>query len=175
MNIVVLNGSPRPMGNTRCMINRFVKGLNTAYSTDIITLSDKNIQGCIACFECAQTHICSQGDDTQSIIDTLIKADVIIFASPVYWWGLSSHLKLLIDKFICNVEGLSQKKVGLLLVGASETSNTQYRIIGEQFSCISVYLKWDVMFQRTVSSGTDDSISDNEAFLSELESLASML
>ncbi len=175
MNIVILNGSPRKDGNTMCMINCFAKGLGESHSLEVIRLEERNLKGCSACYQCESTHSCVEDDDAANIIEKLTKADFIIFASPVYWWGFSSQLKMIIDKLISNVSGLKGKKAALLLVGASEESDTQYRIIGEQFQCISVYMQWEVQFQRNVSSGNGDSIVNNTAFLEDLENLAIML
>ncbi len=172
MNIIILNGSPRKDGNTIHMINRFVEGLDKSHKIAVINLEEKKLKGCSACYECSKTHSCVEGDDAAKIISYLVKADLIVFASPVYWWGVSSQLKMIIDKFISNVEGLKNKKAGLMLVGASELSDTQYRLIGEQFQCISVYLKWNVLFQKEISSGNGDSIEEEIEFLSEITEIA---
>ncbi len=175
MNIVILNGSPRKQGNTMCMINRFAKGLDKSHCLEIIRLEEMKLKGCSACYQCEESHACIEDDDAASIIEKLCKADFIIFASPVYWWGFSSQLKMIIDKFISNTSGLKGKKAALMLVGASETTDTQYRIIGEQFQCISVYLQWEVLFQRDISSGQEDSIAHQESILEDIENLAAML
>ncbi len=173
MNIIILNGSPRKDGNTMHMINHFVNGLNKEHCIAVINLEEKKLKGCSACYECSKTHSCVEPDDAASIISHLVKADLIVFASPVYWWGVTSQLKMIIDKFVSNTEGLKNKKVGIMLVGASEEADTQYRLIGEQFQCMAVYLKWDVLFQREISSGSGDSINEKAEFLSEIEELAS--
>ena len=59
-------------------------------------------------------------DDTNLTIEKIAEADMIIFATPVYWWGMSAQLKLIIDKCYCRGLQLKNKKVGTIVVGGED-------------------------------------------------------
>ena len=68
-------------------------------------------------------------EDTNPTIDKIAAADMILFATPVYWWGMSAQLKLIIDKCYCRGLQLKNKKVGTIVVGGSPVGSIQYELI----------------------------------------------
>ena len=100
MNILILNGSPRPQGNTKKMINAFVEAAD-GHKVDVIDVCKKNIKGCLACEYCHTTGngFCVQKDDMQEVYDLLKEAEMLIIASPIYYHGISGQLKCVIDRF----------------------------------------------------------------------------
>ena len=86
---------------------------------------------------------CVDKDDTNPTIDKIASADMILFATPVYWWGMSAQLKLIIDKCYCRGLQLKNKKVGTIVVGGSPVGSIQYELIDKQFDCMAKYLSWD--------------------------------
>ena len=102
MNILVLNGSPRPNGNTKQMIDAFTKGaVSASHRVNVIDVCKKEIKGCIACEYChTKGHgTCIQKDDMQEVYDLLKEADMLVIASPIYYHGISGQLKCVIDRF----------------------------------------------------------------------------
>ena len=102
MNILVLNGSPRPNGNTAQMINAFREGaVSSGNKVDVINVCRKKIAGCLACEYCHTkgNGQCVQKDDMQEVYDLLKDAEMLVLASPVYYHGLSGQLKCTIDRF----------------------------------------------------------------------------
>ena len=102
MNILVLNGSPRPNGNTKQMINAFMEGAAAAnHQVNVIDICKKEIKGCIACEYChTKGHgVCVQKDDMQEVYDLLKETDMLVIASPIYYHGISGQLKCVIDRF----------------------------------------------------------------------------
>ena len=102
MNILVLNGSPRPRGNTKHMIDAFCKGaLASGNKVDVVDVCRKKINGCIACEYCHTkgNGVCIQKDDMQEIYDLLKNAEMLVIASPIYYHGISGQLKCVIDRF----------------------------------------------------------------------------
>lgn len=102
MNIFVLNGSPRPNGNTKGMIRAFQEGARSAgHQVDVVDVCRKKIGGCLACEYCHTQGAgqCIQKDDMQEVYDLLFKADMLVIASPIYYHGLSGQLKCVIDRF----------------------------------------------------------------------------
>lgn len=102
MNILVVNGSPRPQGNTKQMVNAFKEGAETAgHCVNVIDVCKKNIKGCLACEYCHTkgNGACIQDDDMQEVIALLNDADMLVLASPIYYHGISGQLKCVIDRF----------------------------------------------------------------------------
>ncbi len=91
-NILVLNGSPRVVGNTSCLIEEFKRGaIESENEVKVFNLSRMNIHGCFGCFgggknpECP----CVQKDDMNEIYPYFKEADVVVLASPLYYWTIS--------------------------------------------------------------------------------------
>ena len=102
MRVLILNGSPRPKGNTKQMITAFCEGLESAgHEWDIYDICKMNIHGCLACEYChgKGQGKCAQQDDMQEIYDQLQRANMLILASPIYYHGISGQLKCAVDRF----------------------------------------------------------------------------
>lgn len=96
MKIVGIIGSPREEGNCSLLVNELMKKLEG--EKDIYPLQDLNINYCKACAKC-QNGDCIQNDDIRKIVDEIIKADLFIFSSPIYYGQISAQAKTLIDRF----------------------------------------------------------------------------
>ena len=102
MQILVLNGSPRPKGNTKQMVEAFREGANSSgHQVDVVDVCQKKIGGCIACEYCHTkgNGACIQKDDMQEIYALLKDAEMLLIASPIYYHGISGQLKCVIDRF----------------------------------------------------------------------------
>ena len=102
MNILVLNGSPRPNGNTKGMVEAFREGaVSAGHQVDVVDVCKLTINGCIACEYChTKGHgSCVQKDDMQQIYNLLNEAEMLVLASPIYYHGISGQLKCVIDRF----------------------------------------------------------------------------
>ena len=102
MNILVLNGSPRPKGNTKHMIDAFCEGaLSSGNKVDVVDVCRKKIGGCLACEYCHTkgSGECVQKDDMQEVYALLREAEMLVIASPIYYHGISGQLKCAIDRF----------------------------------------------------------------------------
>lgn len=104
-NILVILGGGRPRGNTRQLVDAFVKGaVDAGHQTEVVSLNEKQVNGCIGCNACRFGKPCVQKDDFNSLIPAIKNADLIVFASPLYFWTLSSKIKAFIERFYCIVE-----------------------------------------------------------------------
>ena len=108
------------------------------------------------------------------IVDKIVEADVVVFATPVYWWGITAQMKMVIDKCYCKGALLKNKKAGIIVVGGAETDDKQYKLIKSQFDCISEYLAWDILFYNAYSATKTDDLANNESSIRELEHLGTM-
>ena len=170
MKIVIINGSAR-RGNTLTAIDAFIKGASEKNEIEIIQPDRLHIAPCKGCGVCQCYKGCIDQDDTNPTIDKITAADVILFATPVYWWGMTGQLKLVIDKCYCRGVQLNGKKVGVLLVGGAPIDNEQYDMIYKQFDCMADYLSWDMLFQKSYYATDRDELAKNTAAIEELEDL----
>lgn len=102
MKILVLNGSPRPKGNTKAMVAAFAEGAESAgHLVNIVDVCKLNIHGCIACEHCHTkgNGVCAQQDDMQKICTQFDDADMLVVASPIYFAGIPGQLKCAVDRF----------------------------------------------------------------------------
>ncbi|MCF0229199.1 MAG: flavodoxin family protein [Parasporobacterium sp.] len=170
MKIVIINGSARK-GNTLSAINAFMDGAKEKHEIEIIQPDKLNIAFCKGCEVCGCHKGCIDKDDTNPTIDKIVEADLVVFASPVYWWGLSAQTKLIIDKCYCRGSQLNGKKVGVLVPGGSPVDAKQYVIIKDQFDCIADYLNWDIQFYKPFYAVGADELKNNKEAVNELTEL----
>lgn len=106
MKILVLNGSPRPMGTTAAMIAAFRETAeNKGHEVTVIDVCRKNINGCLACEFCHNKGEgrCAQKDDMEEIYALLKDTEMLVLASPIYYHGISGQLKCVIDRFYASL------------------------------------------------------------------------
>lgn len=99
--VVILNGSPRINGNTKALIERFTKGAEAAGNeVACFDLQKMDIHGCLGCFKGGKSPEapCVQKDGMLQIYPASQDADVIVLASPMYYWGISGQLKCAFDR-----------------------------------------------------------------------------
>ena len=118
---------------------------------------------------------CVDKDDTNPTIDKIAAADMILFATPVYWWGMSAQLKLIIDKCYCRGLQLKNKKVGTIVVGGSPVDSIQYELIDKQIDCMAKYLSWDMLFKKSYYATARDELEKNKDSMNELEGIGKNL
>lgn len=143
--ILILVGSARHEGNTLKLAEAFAEGAQQ--STDIVTISDLNIHPCHACDYCFASagNQCAQHDDMNLIYEKMKHTDVLVLASPIYFFGISAQLKCLIDRLHNPIrQQFPIKQLGLLLVAGSsrpymfETTKKQFEIALNHFGKESI-------------------------------------
>lgn len=145
--IVILNGSPRRNGNTSALVREFTKGAESAGNTVIEFFLDRmNIHGCKGCFggHSSKECPCVQKDDMSQIYPAVRDCDVIILASPLYYWNMSGQLRTTVDRLFALEEG-----DGNLLRGHGRASALLMAAEGNGFDDMVLYcdhlmehLKW---------------------------------
>lgn len=103
--ILVVQGGGRAHGNTAQLIQAFVKGAEDAgHHAEIVSLNETTVYGCLGCNACRHGKPCIQKDGFHELIPKIQEADLIAFASPLYYWTISSKLKAFIERFYCIAE-----------------------------------------------------------------------
>jgi len=110
MNVLSIFGSPRKKGNTVTILGWVEEKLKTlGHEIERINLSTKNVNGCVGCLKCKDNLKepgCIQKDDGTFIINRMVASDVVIYASPLYYWGFSAQMKAFIDRCHCLYRGV---------------------------------------------------------------------
>lgn len=123
--IIILNGSPRKNGNTAALIEAFTQGAQSAgHQVTTFFLNEMDIHGCKGCF-CGgkdSASPCVQKDDMDKIYPAYREADVVVLASPLYYWSVSGQLKCAFDRLFavaeCDPDYRNPKKDSVLLMAA---------------------------------------------------------
>lgn len=140
--IVVLLGSPRKNGNTDLLVRRFVEGASLHHEVEVVSVTDYEVRpcrGCDSCFGKAE-HPCCQKDDMGRIYEKLSSADVLVVASPVYFYGISSQLKAVIDRLHNPLRDTFHiRRMALLLVGAATLPELFDAILAQYRLCLKFF------------------------------------
>ena len=144
--IVILNGAGKKNGNTAAMINAFKAGAAGNEVTEFY-LQTMDIHGCLDCGGChrkekGSTEPCVQKDDMDQIYTAVREADVIVFASPVYWWDITGTLKTAIDRLyapLMNASAGIPKKTVLLMTSGGSTIEHML----DWYRNFESWLKWE--------------------------------
>ena len=97
--VLALSTSPRRGGNSELLADAFLAGAaETGHETEKICLYDKDIKFCRGCLACQKTKRCVIRDDVEEILEKMCRADVLVFATPIYFYGMSGQMKTLLDR-----------------------------------------------------------------------------
>jgi len=99
VKVIGIYGSPRKRGNSDLLLDSALRGVHEkGIEVERIYVRDLEISGCIECGACEKTGTCAIDDDMQDVYHLLDRADVIILCSPIFFYGLTSQVKALIDR-----------------------------------------------------------------------------
>lgn len=97
--VLVISSSPRKGGNSDTLADEFVRGAQDAgNNVEKVTLCDKTIEFCKGCLTCQSTQRCIIRDDGDAIARKMLTADVIAFATPIYYYGMCGQMKTMLDR-----------------------------------------------------------------------------
>lgn len=130
--ILVISASPRKGGNSDLLCDEFIRGAKEAmHETEKIFLRDKTVHYCMGCGVCNQTHTCVQRDDMTVILDKMVKADVIVLATPIYFYTMDGQMKTLIDRTVPRYTEISNKEFYYIMSAADTDKNSLERAVSE--------------------------------------------
>jgi multimeric flavodoxin WrbA len=138
MKTVILFGSPRKEGNTHQLVKAFSETLKKkGHDLRFLNLNDMNVRPCQGCLVCAKEGKCRINDDMKDIRKYMLESDLLVYATPTYWWGPSSQLKLVIDRSIAffdeNLESRIKDRKAVTLVTCADESLDTFTPVLEVF------------------------------------------
>lgn len=118
--ILILSGSPRKNGNSDILCEQFAKGAAEAGNhIEKIYIQDLKIGGCRACYGCRKTRECVQKDDMADLLNKMVMADVIVLATPVYFYSMDGQMKIMIDRTLPRYTEIANKDFYFIATAAA--------------------------------------------------------
>ena len=143
MKILVLTGSPRKNGNSATLADSFIKGAKEAgHSVERFDAAFKKVHPCIACNACGMDGPCVFKDDFEFVRKHIIEADCVVFATPMYYFGISAQLKAVIDRFYAINGSIHVPKKAVLLMTYANTAASEAVPIKSHYDVLLKYLGW---------------------------------
>ncbi len=146
MKILLISGSPHKAGTTSVLIKAFSRGAESAgHEVYHFNAGEKEVHPCIACEKChSAVSACVFRDAFDEIRDMLIEADAVVFASPIYYYGLTAQLKAVIDRFYGIDEQLRTAKKTALLLACGDNTMESAECAASPFYGMVDYLGWEI-------------------------------
>lgn len=122
--VLVLSGSPRKGGNSDLLCDEFTRGaLESGHQVEKIRVSTQKIHPCSACYFCRQhSGECVHKDDMAALLQKMIDADVLVLASPVYFYSVDAQLKAVIDRTVARWLEVKNKEFYYIVTMADENT-----------------------------------------------------
>lgn len=125
--VLIISASPRKNGNSDLLCDRFAQGAKeSGHAVEKVFTAAKNIGYCRGCGVCNATHRCVQKDDMADILDKMVQADVILLATPVYFYSMDGQMKTFIDRTVPRYTEIRDKDFYFILTAAdTEKANLE--------------------------------------------------
>ncbi|MDE6713465.1 MAG: flavodoxin family protein [Lachnospiraceae bacterium] len=120
MKIVMLEGSPNKQGSSNMLAEEFARGAKeTGHEIVTISAAHSRINPCTGCVSCGYDGPCVQKDDMGQIRQEILGADMLVFVTPLYYYGMSAQLKILVDRFCALNGSIQRKRMKSVLISAA--------------------------------------------------------
>ncbi len=145
MKIIILMGSPNRNGSTSILADEFKRGAEEAgHTCEVIDVCHANIHPCIGCVACGYEGPCVQKDDVEIIREKLLSSDMVVFATPLYYYGMSAQLKTVVDRFCaCNSSLNSKHLKSALLTVAWNADDWTFDALVSHYKTLVRYINFE--------------------------------
>lgn len=142
MHILVLTGSPNAHGSSNMLAQQFALGAEAAgHQVAVVDAAKVNIHPCTGCIHCGYEGPCVQKDDMEQIRKQVLDADMLVFVTPLYYYGMSAQLKTLIDRFCAFNSSIQRKHMkSALLAVAWNSDNWTFEALESHYKTLVRYL-----------------------------------
>lgn len=148
--VLILSGSPRKGGNSDLLCDEFMRGaVDAGHEVEKIRVQEKKVACCTACYACRNTGICAIKDDMTDIIQKMIDCDVMVLASPVYFYSIDAQLKAVIDRSLCRWTEVKNKEMYYIVTaadGEKESMNTTLACFRGYADCVEGAVEKGVIY-----------------------------
>ena len=145
MKIVVLTGSPRRNGNSAYLAEQFIKGAQEqGHEVYRFDCAFKQVEPCRACNHCGMDGPCVIKDDFSELRPQLVAADMVVFATPMYYFGMPAQMKRVIDRFYAiNGQIKDHYKKAAYLMTYADTARKEAEPMLVHYHMLMEYLGWE--------------------------------
>lgn len=145
MKVIVLMGSPNKKGSTNVLVESFVRGASEAgHRCEVVDVCHADIHPCMGCVACGYEGPCVQKDDVEAIKAKLLAADMVVFATPLYYYGMSAQLKTMVDRFCAFNSSLNRRHLkSALLTVAWNADDWTFDALEAHYRTLVRYLNFD--------------------------------
>ncbi len=164
MKVLMLNGSPNINGCVMTALKEVEKSLNEeGIETEIITVGNKDIRGCIACNSCVKTGKCIFNDIVVEIASKFESSDGIIIGTPVYYAGSNGNLISLLDRLFYSSHFDKTMKVGAAVISSRRAGSTSaFDEINKYFTISNMPIVSSNYWNEVHGSKKEDVLKDKE-------------
>ena len=145
MKIVILMGSPNKKGSTSILVDSFKKGAEeSGHNVEVIDVCHSDIRPCTGCVACGYEGDCVQRDETEYIRKALLSCDMVVFATPLYYYGMSAQLKTVVDRFCAYNSSLNRRHLkSALLTVAWNADDWTFDALTVHYKTLVRYLNFE--------------------------------
>jgi len=145
MKITVITGSPHKNGTSALLVEKFIEGAKEAgHNVFRFDAAFEDVKPCVGCDHCkTEGSSCIYNDSMNKLNDQLISADMVVFATPLYYLGMTAQIKTVIDRFYATEPKLMGNKKSLLMATAYAPNDGIMKLLTEHYKTIINYLKWE--------------------------------
>ena len=164
MKIVVITGSPHRNGTSALLADKFIEGAQSAgHEVYRFNSAFEETHPCLACGRCGRDGACIQNDAIEkNLMPQLLEADLIVLITPLYYYGMSTQIKTVIDRFYARMDKLRNKK-SILMATAWNSADWTMTSLVDHYESLVQYLKWqDVGKVLAVGCGYRSAIERSE-------------
>lgn len=144
MKIVIITGSPHKKGTSALLADEFIKGA-TEVGHEVFRFDSafEDVKPCLGCNNCRINGVCVRKDSMEKLNEKLIAADAIVFAMPVYYFGMPAQIKAVVDRlYFPESKMFGNKKTALLATAYNPNEKVMGALI-KQYEMIVEYMKWE--------------------------------
>ena len=145
MRITILFGSPNRKGSTNILVENFVRGATEAgHECEVLDVCHMNTHPCTGCVACGYEGPCVQKDDVEQIRAKLVASEMVVFATPLYYYGMSAQLKIVVDRFCAYNSSLNSKHLkSALLTVAWNADDWTFEALEAHYKTLVRYINFE--------------------------------
>lgn len=145
MKILVIESSPHKHGSSNLLAGQFIQGATEAGNeVSVFDAAHADLHPCLGCDVCGMSGPCCQKDDMVGLRQQILESDMIVFVTPLYYFGMSAQLKTVIDRFYSfngklNIKGLKTA----LIVASWDSNDWTMKDITDHYQTLCSYLNFE--------------------------------
>jgi multimeric flavodoxin WrbA len=145
MKVTVITGSPHKKGTSALLADKFIEGAKEeGHEVFRFDAAFENVKPCLACDYCSSHDSeCVHKDSISKLSDKLLTTDLVVFVTPVYYYGMSAQIKAVIDRFHATNAKLAGNKKAMLLATSYGSDDGTMEALEKMYESMLGFLNWE--------------------------------